>query len=744
MLKKIKANENNTVVKVELDLEYKAEIVKNKFYISLKHAKMQDDVTILYRLIRNDSVMEEQQDATEAIEFTLKQSGVYLVEIEIMLHVNCSKYIFMTKAFEFKQELSPEDKKSIQDKREDVLDMLNEVTALDYMIVDYFLNNGHDEIFVYFEEEESKLARILCYLLELNKNIRVRRYISNKEFLFTLNKSALMVRSTIKVHDVKDINLPPKYPILYIKMDSPGLIDEMLVSLSNRNKNLKIKKIEDVVNEMFWNAGFAIPVLNLIKKNPGLRVVLSKMPVIENEKGFVLSENEKLFTPENSRGVILRNLKETPPILTTNSFEGLDYSLEQLTELLEVREQYYDTEGVLKLEGYVGEQGCVNISAGIRVTTNQPQYSDNNIYIMGDCRYFGTGQPDDGTIASNLQKLINEQGISNSFKVFNYGYFLFAHNYDFAKIIHSIPFKDGDILILDRLSSPDSCLSELPYADMTDIFKRPHDYGEVYYELTHHTERATPVMAKYIFDTLMDVDYLNSLNANTDMSKYAMKAKNRKDELELSPEYERELTAYKNMLLKAKVPATRKSGAIVMNCNPFTLGHRYLIECSAAKVDILYIFVVEEDKSFFPYSDRMDLVKKGIADLDNVVVLPSGKFIISSLTFTDYFGKQERQNRVIDPSFDIALFAKHIAPTLNIAIRFVGEEPLDKITLQYNQFMQSLLPQYGIEVDIIPRKEFGDKVISASRVRALLKEKNFDAISKIVPETTLKYLTKKF
>ena len=90
------------------------------------------------------------------------------------------------------------------------------------------------------------------------------------------------------------------------------------------------------------------------------------------------------------------------------------------------------------------------------------------------------------------------------------------------------------------------------------------------------------------------------------------------------------------------MPETRKNvnGAIVMNCNPFTRGHRYLIESAAKQVDTLYVFVVEEDKSFFPFTERLMLVRNGIKDLSNVIVLPSGKFMISSLTFPEYFVKK--------------------------------------------------------------------------------------------------------
>lgn len=177
-----------------------------------------------------------------------------------------------------------------------------------------------------------------------------------------------------------------------------------------------------------------------------------------------------------------------------------------------------------------------------------------------------------------------------------------------------------------------------------------------------------------------------------------------------------------------------------MNCNPFTLGHQYLIETAAVLVQHLYIFVVEEDKSIFPFEDRIELVCKGTAHIKNVTVLPSGRYIISSLTFSDYFNKSVMQDVVIDTSMDVELFATRIAPVLNIKVRFAGEEPLDRITRQYNETMGTILPKYGIRFIEIPRKIFGDGVISASRVRKLLECDQFEEIKSIVPSSTYNYL----
>ena len=177
-----------------------------------------------------------------------------------------------------------------------------------------------------------------------------------------------------------------------------------------------------------------------------------------------------------------------------------------------------------------------------------------------------------------------------------------------------------------------------------------------------------------------------------------------------------------------------------MNCNPFTLGHRYLVEYAAAKVLKLYIFVVEEDESEFPFADRIELVRQGVKDFANVEVLPSGKFIISQQTFSGYFNKAEMQDVQVDSSQDVEIFATEIAPTLGITVRFAGEEPTDNVTRQYNETMREILPRHGIEFCEIPRKTFGDEVISASTVREALKRGDFDKIKNLVPPATLMYL----
>jgi len=138
------------------------------------------------------------------------------------------------------------------------------------------------------------------------------------------------------------------------------------------------------------------------------------------------------------------------------------------------------------------------------------------------------------------------------------------------------------------------------------------------------------------------------------------------------------------------------------------------------------------------------MVKRGVADLGNVIVLSSGRYIISTETLPGYFNKDQLQNVKLDASADIEIFANIIAKCLNITVRFAGEEPIDAFTRQYNETMKRVLPGKGIEFVEIPRVCKGDEVISASRVRKSLMEKKYEDIKRLVPLTTHKYLEMKY
>ena len=181
------------------------------------------------------------------------------------------------------------------------------------------------------------------------------------------------------------------------------------------------------------------------------------------------------------------------------------------------------------------------------------------------------------------------------------------------------------------------------------------------------------------------------------------------------------------------------NGAVVMNCNPFTKGHRYLIETAAKQCDRLFVFVLSEDKSYFSAKDRMEMVKLGTEDIPNVTVLPTGPYLISSATFPTYFLKEREKATQVQCLLDIEIFCRYFVPRFSIAKRFVGTEPLSPMTNQYNDALKAHLPGRGIRLEEVPRLEAQGEPVSASRVRQNLDDPG--ALSALLPETTLQYLT---
>lgn len=385
----------------------------------------------------------------------------------------------------------------------------------------------------------------------------------------------------------------------------------------------------------------------------------------------------------------------------------------------------------------------VHIINSKRITTEQPSVFGNEINIYGACMVRGTGVEDRQTISSYLQKAVNNK-YPDRYRVINNGIGRGSTIQDDIDAIMRTRFRSGDIAIIcndmSTMSLHFCAMFGLNINHLSKLFDRPHDYGEWF---TDHTVHTNSVGNRVIADEIIRV-----LGCHSVLSAERLVGSNKAFALMDIDTFKnnKELEKYKDYLKSLRIEdyMNRNVGAIVMNCNPFTRGHKYLIEESTKKVDTLYIFVVEEDRSFFPFEERLKLVKKGTADLDNVIVIPSGKFIISAVTFPGYFYKDNNNTANVDCANDIDIFGRHIAPILNIKCRFVGEEPFDLVTRKYNEVMAEMLPTYGIDFDVIERLKEDNEAVSASKVRKLLNAGEYEVLKRLVPDVTYEYLMKKF
>ena len=386
----------------------------------------------------------------------------------------------------------------------------------------------------------------------------------------------------------------------------------------------------------------------------------------------------------------------------------------------------------------------VNIINGERFTINQPEKYNSRIYMFGSCDVYGMGTDDSRTMASCIQKYYKNT------KVINYG--LYGEATDAIK---NKPFfyqyYDDDVILffnsnayLPLKTKPQvynfvkTNLEKLgiEYCDTYNIYDKRNDDKPIFVDDVHINHRGYKLIADYLYE-----NYLKKLDLDNKKTN-----NNKSVSRQLSNNDYKGLENYINYIKQSQFhyDSNKKYGAIVMNVNPCTNGHLYLIENALKEVDYLYIFLVEENKSTFSFDERLYMLSKSIEQYKNIKILKSGNYIISTITFPEYFTKDFQKEAVIDTSLDINIFAEKIAPALHISTRFAGEEPFCNITRQYNKTMQEILPQYNITFKEIKRYEINGIPVSATKVRECIKNKDKDTLKQLVPNVVYDNLIKKY
>ena len=489
----------------------------------------------------------------------------------------------------------------------------------------------------------------------------------------------------------------------------------------------KIIPLELLTNRFVYKTYLEIPLLSFLQRYPRVKLILTKYPSINRFKDGI-DFRKQLPSLEPLR----RTLRKNKSGKIKTPLDRFGYTNAQVLELLEAPPVIMNFDGSTSMGQ--NDHPLMKLRHDQRQTAHQPETFSNKIWFVGSCHDQGINAPFDKTIASYLQQMLNENNLP--YRVENFSQRYWNRYQDIFYTLNKIEPAPDDLVFV-WISN--MTLKNFPLFDASDAFDPPHDFKKIFCIKGHFNELGYKILAEKYFTFLTENNFFRDKEFNYPLPppiyhRYG-----------IPPQFEsggitsfvnEELEAYKKILRAKKI----QIGALVMNCNPFTLGHQYLVEYASSRVAKLYLFVVEEDKSEFPFADRIELVRLGVKNFSNVEVLPSGKFIISQQTFSGYFNKASLQDVVVDSSEDVEIFAKEIAPTLGITIRFAGEEPTDNVTRQYNETMKKILPRHGVEFREIPRKNFGDEPISASKVREALKCGDFDKIKNLVPDSTFIYL----
>lgn len=400
-------------------------------------------------------------------------------------------------------------------------------------------------------------------------------------------------------------------------------------------------------------------------------------------------------------------------------FFGELYSEEYADGIMNMPIECENSDGVLYLREC--KSRYYNVVNGERCTLNQLDSDTGSIYFFGPCYIYGHYVEDKYTIESLLSKRISQEGGRK--RIVNCGNLGADSKNRYLFRIMTTQFNRGDILVIDR---PPENISGVYYLDLNRVLEEKNPASGWFVDAVWHcNHKVNQLYADAIYDVLFPELCKDESGWKEPLDK---------DDSFIEQLY---LSRYFNDFDTSEY---EQIGAIVMNCNPFTYGHRYLIEQALKMVDFLIIFVVEEDRSTFSFAERFAMVKMGVTDLTNVLIVPSGPFILSQMSFPEYFIKETSENIREHMEQDIKTFAEKIAPYLGIKYRLAGEEPEDEVTNQYNMTMKEILPEYGIKFVEVPRKTIGEEYISASFARRYIEKEDMDKLAGFLPVTTREVL----
>ncbi len=372
---------------------------------------------------------------------------------------------------------------------------------------------------------------------------------------------------------------------------------------------------------------------------------------------------------------------------------------------------------------------------GKRFTAFKTSYYKNCLSMFGACLVYGATVDDEHTIASYLQKLINDN--LKDYEVNNYG----ARNlsvfesFRIATNLHSNPDDQFIFVIIEEEYEILKKFGFNKFFNFIQMFNKENLHDYFLDEPMHCNHIGMQKCAEYIYDNIQE-----SLKIKSSVNQSNVQKGNKFNQK--INEIATRIQEYINYLSQYKVDKEYCS-LVLMHANPFTMGHYKLVEYASKHSDHVYVMLALNSGMFEP-DDVAEMSTIACKDLKNVTVIRDRTDIIPrELFLPGYFERDDNPNGSGDTMGFIDFIGKVIKPALNIKERFLGSEPIDIFTKKMNEESHKNLPKYGIKSTEIPR--FCNKQgipYSAKTVRNALKRNDWATIENMVPPITAKILKK--
>lgn len=548
-------------------------------------------------------------------------------------------------------------------------------------------------IFIFLNEDERRGMQCLYGLAprpydRRGYNLFQYDYLIEKKWKvrFATYKSLLI--QIMKEIQLKELNIKKPEDLPYDRLDDKATV--LLRALSS-NGISSFYFTNDERNETSYGKSFKENMYKWLKEHPGYSRVWTG--TLDKEAFY----GELLQSEDYKKGIAQREIA---------------YMDARLGVIKDIAGQYY------------------NIKNGRRVTCYQPIEYIGTIYIVGLCIISGAYVEDQYTIASCLQKKLLERGYP--YRVENYGTEM---QFDVENRLEKIGnYSVNDLVIYHSLIGEPVDVRGISLEKIYENYDMPSDW--VIDTYSHCNHKADQLIA----DSLLEIIEPSLL----------IKGKLEKNDEKLRINFSEIMKTYvrQKFLNQAfgyfDYRKYHSIGAIVMKGNFFNIAHRYLIETAKQQVEFLIVFVLEDNTFLQPFEERFKLIEEGTKDLDNVMIVPNGDFILSRNTFPEFYSKLWDSRTSVNAEYDSNVFADYIAKPLHITHRFAGVEPKEKIETVYHETMKRVLQEKGISFIEIPPMLLDGEVISTLLVQKYLECKEYDKAFSLVPESTKEYLMVQF